>query len=450
MTIRKNKTKSRTRKSSKRKSPIKKNKQCYKYLKTKSPMCNRYKDCIWVPKLGCRGTTDKKKVLNQIRTYEKQQYEKKQSIKKNKKKQLQLKQKSKQKNKQKNSQQKSKKKSKNKSKQKKKNQQKSKRKLSRRQRNVTVIKKTHPNTNMPHRYNKTDINTILMKHLPDSIDIPYGVKWNTMGHSKSIEHFNIPINKNLIQLDKARRIILLNKKTLQYFYSLVRYNNVEIGGELDFNLKDLFERSTSFLGKQTEIVIEIPDYEVPYHTHPYSILQNNPGLIFDPPSVGTPSATGDLYTYLFNTVSSSSKYLQQCNIVFSPDGVYVWYYSEQLYNIFKTYLHNRALFKKNFFELYHKHIDSKVHHGRLVNIAYNNYWMKHLENMGIYMFKYVDKQYTFGLDWNKHWNINDPQIVQSIQKFKTSTIPKIIKGHNIYPNKVPLFIHPVEPLLSLN
>ena len=58
--------------TTKRRSSRKSNtRSCRAYNKTKSPICNKYKNCVWVPKQGCKYTTNKTQVMKQIKLYEK-------------------------------------------------------------------------------------------------------------------------------------------------------------------------------------------------------------------------------------------------------------------------------------------------------------------------------------------------------------------------------------------
>ena len=66
------------------------------------------------------------------------------------------------------------------------------------------------------------------------------------------------------------------------------------------------------------------------------------------------------------------------------------------------------------------------------------------------MFKYTHKKHSYGLDWNTYWDIHDAQTYKAVQKITKKTIPKILKGNNIYPDVVPLYIVPIEPLEALN
>ena len=244
---------------------------------------------------------------------------------------------------------------------------------------------------------------------------------------------------------------MLNKKALNYFNILVSQNPFEIGGKLDFNLNNLFERSSSILGNKESVVLNIYDYEVPYHTHHLQLLSKN-GLIFNTPSVGdyeNETFLGDLGIYLWHTLRED-KYLQQCNVVFAPDGVYVWYYSQKLYTAFKKYKNKYTQFKKHFFKLYKNIFTQQLHYNRLSEPFFNNYWIKHLEKIGIIMFKYTDDKYNYGLNWNTNWDIEDNKTINAIENIKTKTIPKILKGENVYPNTVPLYIVPIEPLERLN
>jgi len=297
-----------------------------------------------------------------------------------------------------------------------------------------------------------EIKELLSKYLPKSITIKDEIKKNTKSKKNfTISNYNIPINKKLIKLDRKRKKVMLNKKALNYFNILVSQNPFEIGGKLDFNLNNLFERSSSILGNKESVVLNIYDYEVPYHTHHLQLLSKN-GLIFNTPSVGdyeNETFLGDLGIYLWHTLRED-KYLQQCNVVFAPDGVYVWYYSQKLYTTFKKYKNKYAQFKKKFFKIYKKIFTSQLHYKRLLEPFFNNYWIKHLEKIGIIMFKYTDDKYNYGLNWNTTWDIQDNKTINAIENIKTKTIPKILKGENVYPNTVPLYIVPIEPLERLN
>ena len=66
------------------------------------------------------------------------------------------------------------------------------------------------------------------------------------------------------------------------------------------------------------------------------------------------------------------------------------------------------------------------------------------------MFKYTNKKYTYGLSWNEYWDIHNETTYTAIQNIKTKTVPKILKGDLEYPNNVPLYIVPIEPLERLN
>ena len=297
-----------------------------------------------------------------------------------------------------------------------------------------------------------EIKELLSKYLPKSITIKDEIKKNTKSKKNfTISNYNIPINKKLIKLDRKRKKVMLNKKALNYFNILVSQNPFEIGGNLDFNLNNLFERSSSILGNKESVVLNIYDYEVPYHTHHLQLLSKN-GLIFNTPSVGdyeNETFLGDLGIYLWHTLRED-KYLQQCNVVFAPDGVYVWYYSQKLYAAFKKYNNKYTQFKKKFFKIYKKIFTSQLHYNRLLEPFFNNYWIKHLEKIGIIMFKYTDDKYNYGLNWNTTWDIQDNKTINAIENIKTKTIPKILKGENVYPNNVPLYIVPIEPLERLN
>tara|TARA_B110001450_G_scaffold250491_1_gene269242 strand:+ start:810 stop:2027 length:1218 start_codon:yes stop_codon:yes gene_type:complete len=313
------------------------------------------------------------------------------------------------------------------------------------------VKKNNKQIKKETKINK-EIKELLTKYLPKNITIKDEIKKNTKSKKDfTISNYNIPINKKLIKLDRQRKTVMLNKKVLHYFNVLVSQNSFEIGGKLDFNLDNIFERSSTFLGAKDSVVLNIYDYEVPYHTHPLVLLSKN-GLIFNTPSVGDyekETFLGDLGIYLWHTLRTD-KYLQQCNIVFSPDGIYVWYYSQELYTTFKKYKDKYSQFKKQFFKLYKKVFTHQLHYNRLLEPFFNNYWIKQLEKIGILMFKYTHDKYNYGLNWNTHWDIQDNKTIDAIEHIKTKTVPKILKGVNVYPNEVPLYIVPIEPLERLN
>jgi hypothetical protein len=313
------------------------------------------------------------------------------------------------------------------------------------------VKKNNKQIKKETKINK-EIKELLTKYLPKNITINDEIKKNTKSKKDfTISNYNIPINKKLIKLDRKRKTVMLNKKVLHYFNVLVSQNPFEIGGKLDFNLDNIFERSSSFLGAKDSVVLNIYDYEVPYHTHPLVLLSKN-GLIFNTPSVGDyekETFLGDLGIYLWHTLRTD-KYLQQCNIVFSPDGIYVWYYSQELYTTFKKYKDKYSQFKKQFFKLYKKVFTHQLHYNRLLEPFFNNHWIKQLEKIGILMFKYTHDKYNYGLNWNTHWDIQDNKTIDAIEHIKTKTVPKILKGVNVYPNEVPLYIVPIEPLERLN
>ena len=68
--------------------------------------------------------------------------------------------------------------------------------------------------------------------------------------------------------------------------------------------------------------------------------------------------------------------------------------------------------------------------------------------MGIFMFKFVHKTYTYGLNWNTLWDISDSDVVRSIRNIEKYTLPKIVNGENVYPDKVPIYILPIEPITN--
>ena len=384
---RKSARKSKQKKRRSRKKKYKvKSKKCKKYSKSKEPTCDNQTNCIWIVGKGCSFKEYIKK--NNIKKSANIEHHKEVFIKTPTKKQVKV---------------------------------------------------------------NNNLKKVLMKYLPKNITIKDDIITDSLSKKLfSVSNYNIPINKNLIKLDQQRTSVILNKKALQYFRNLVNNNTFEIGGKLDFNLDNLFERSTTFLGQMTSVVLNIYDYEVPYHTHPLVLLSEHG--IFNTPSVGDyedETYLGDLGIYLWHTLRTD-KYLQQCNIVFAPDGVYVWYYSQELYNTFKKYKNNYTLFKKHYFKLYKKIFDYKLHTRRLVDPLFNNHWIKNLEKMGIFMFKYTNKKYSYGLDWNTYWDIHDPQTYKAVQKITKKTIPKILKGVNLYPDVVPLYIVPIEPLEALN
>jgi len=384
---RKSKRKSKRKKKRSRKKKYKvKSKKCKKYSKSKEPRCDSQTSCIWIVGKGCSFN----------------EYIKKNNIKKS----------------------------------------------ASLEHHKEVFIKTPSKTQVKIN---NDLKKILMKYLPKNITIKDDIVKDSVSKKHfSISNYNIPVNKNLIKLDQQRTSVILNKKALQYFRNLVNNNTFEIGGKLDFNLDNLFERSTTFLGKMSSVVLNIYDYEVPYHTHPLVLLSEQG--IFNTPSVGgyeDESYLGDLGIYLWHTLRTD-KYLQQCNIVFAPDGVYVWYYSQELYNTFKKYKNNYTLFKKHYFKVYKKIFDYKLHTSRLVDPLFNNHWIKNLEKMGIFMFKYTHQKHSYGLDWNTYWDIHDAQTYKAVQKITKKTIPKILKGVNVYPDIVPLYIVPIEPLEALN
>ena len=103
-----------------------------------------------------------------------------------------------------------------------------------------------------------EIKELLSKYLPKSITIKDEIKKNTKSKKNfTISNYNIPINKKLIKLDRKRKKVMLNKKALNYFNILVSQNPFEIGGKLDFNLNNLFERSSSILGNKESVVLNI-------------------------------------------------------------------------------------------------------------------------------------------------------------------------------------------------
>ena len=390
----KRKKKQTSRRKSKKRSRKKKykvkSKKCKKYSKHKEPKCDNQNKCLWIVGKGCS--------FNEYIT------------KKNIKKTDYIEQK----------------------------------------KNIDV-KKNNKQIKKETKINK-EIKELLTKYLPKNITINDEIKKNTKSKKDfTISNYNIPINKKLIKLDRQRKTVMLNKKVLNYFNVLVSQNPFEIGGKLDFNLDNIFERSSSFLGAKDSVVLNIYDYEVPYHTHPLILLSKN-GLIFNTPSVGDyekETFLGDLGIYLWHTLRTD-KYLQQCNIVFSPDGIYVWYYSQELYTTFKKYKDKYSQFKKQFFKLYKKVFTHQLHYNRLLEPFFNNHWIKQLEKIGILMFKYTHDKYNYGLNWNTHWDIQDNKTIDAIEHIKTKTVPKILKGVNVYPNEVPLYIVPIEPLERLN
>ena len=390
----KRKKKQTSRRKSKKRSRKKKykvkSKKCKKYSKHKEPKCDNQNKCLWIVGKGCS--------FNEYIT------------KKNIKKTDYIEQK----------------------------------------KNIDV-KKNNKQIKKETKINK-EIKELLTKYLPKNITINDEIKKNTKSKKDfTISNYNIPINKKLIKLDRQRKTVMLNKKVLNYFNVLVSQNPFEIGGKLDFNLDNIFERSSSFLGAKDSVVLNIYDYEVPYHTHPLVLLSKN-GLIFNTPSVGDyekETFLGDLGIYLWHTLRTD-KYLQQCNIVFSPDGIYVWYYSQELYTTFKKYKDKYSQFKKQFFKLYKKVFTHQLHYNRLLEPFFNNHWIKQLEKIGILMFKYTHDKYNYGLNWNTHWDIQDNKTIDAIEHIKTKTVPKILKGVNVYPNEVPLYIVPIEPLERLN
>ena len=305
-------------------------------------------------------------------------------------------------------------------------------------------------TKNEHDVNK-DIERMLFKHLPKNIKIKDTIKqYDLEDNNIVIKNYNIPIGKKLIKLGRKRFKVVLDKKSLQYFEKLLIHNDFEIGGKLDFNLDNVFERSTNYLGKNNSVNIKIFDYEVPYHTHPLSLL--NKQFIFNTPSVGdydNESFLGDIGVTLFETVRTNV-YLQQCNIVFAPDGVYVWYFSEKAYSHFKKYKHNYNTFKLEYFKNYKEIVNRDLHSKRLVDPLSNNLWIKTLEKMGIFMFKYIHSKYTYGLNWNKRWNIKNKSTYDSLKKIQNITIPRILDKKSVYPDIVPLYIVPIEPLERLN
>ena len=376
------------KKKSKRKKYKVNSKKCKKYSKTKSPRCDDQDKCIWIIGSGCKFN----KHITKKNIKKTDFIEHKKEMFKDKKKRI---------------------------------------------KEIKINK---------------EIKQILMKNLPKQIKIKDEIEREIKSNNTIIvKNYNIPIGKKLIKLDRHRKKVLFNKKVLEYFWKLVIHNEFEIGGKLDFNLDNLFERSTSFLGSVNSVILNVYDYEVPYHTHPLIILKNK-GIIFNTPSVGDyekETFLGDLGVSLWYTIRTN-KYLQQCNVVFSPDGVYVWYYSQKMYNTFKKYKNNYKKFKDLYFAKYKHIIGYDQHYGRLLSPVLNNHWMKDLEKIGIFMFKYIDKKYTHGLNWNKYWDINDNNTLNSIKNIKSELIPKILKGTYVYPSNVPLYIVPIEPLERLN
>ena len=383
----KRKIKKKSKKRSRKKKYNVKSKKCKNYSKKKSPKCDNQEQCIWIIGKGCSFNEYIKK--SNIKKTDYIEHNKKQKIKKITKKEIKI--------------------------------------------------------------NK-EIKKILTRYLPKEIVINDELKKETLSKKDfSVSNYNIPVNKKLIKLDRERKKVLLTKKVLTYFNKLVVHNSFEIGGKLDFNLDNLFERSTNYLGAIDSVILHIYDYEVPYHTHPLSLLSKKE-LIFNTPSVGDyekETFLGDLGIYLWHTLRTD-KYLQQCNIVFSPDGVYIWYYSQKLYTTFKKYKDNYLQFKKHYFTLYKNIFDHNHHYSRLLDPLLNNHWIKNLEKMGIFMFKYTNKKYTYGLSWNEYWDIHNETTYTAIQNIKTKTVPKILKGDLEYPNNVPLYIVPIEPLERLN
>lgn len=448
------------RRSLKKKTSSKQN-YCYTYKKKTSPKCNRYKNCIWIPKQGCTYTTNKSHVKKQVQDYQDQVRKHKQMVKRNNKalkKKISMSRKT---IKGKSSKRKTIKRTSRRRKAIKRTS--SKRKTIKRKSRRRAIRanKVHALLNMKKGSTQVDrditiIKQGLIKKTPDYIHIDDNISIDINNDNYTVKDYNIPIHNKLITLDKKRHIVFLNNKALLYFSSLVSQNNFEIGGKLDFNLDELFERATTRLGASQGVVTNIYDYEVPYHTHPlselYSEYAKNVGGIFNTPSVGdinNGTWMGDIGQYLWHTVRTN-KYLQQCNIVFSPDGVYVWYYSQALYKKFKAYKDSYSKFTRHFFKLYNSIFKSQTHRERLYKIDVNNYWIHHLKNMGVYMYKFIDDKYTYGLNWNVLWDNEDSSVKKSISKIHTHTVPKIMNGEYIYPNMVPLYIVPIEPIDKIN
>lgn len=114
---------------------------------------------------------------------------------------------------------------------------------------------------------------------------------------------------------KSRYTVSLPVKELKVF-RLLQKSNYEVGGFLDFNKRRSLDRFITWFGTRYAVDFPTLDYEVDWHVHP----TYNDGRVFNPPS------GGDYMSLALNYMEFGT----QASIVFTDDGVYVFWPSDDL------------------------------------------------------------------------------------------------------------------------
>ena len=204
--------------------------------------------------------------------------------------------------------------------------------------------------------------------------------------------------------DPKRRMIYLSGPVLRQFSNFVKAE-IEFGGMIDINKDGSFDRAMFGIGMRSSIHLgDMLDFEVIFHTHPSGRTM----FMFEQPSKG--DIKFSMYASTINytdrmLISGSPKH--QVHIVFTPEGVYT------------IYVPNTKIDYKN-----PSIIEDAIK--ALENVITNDdelhYRIEDLAKLGIYVFRY-----------SKVSRLTDVDQEEPI---------------NNWPDSIPLYIDPQEPIIE--
>ena len=192
--------------------------------------------------------------------------------------------------------------------------------------------------------------------------------------------------------DPKRRMIYLSGPVLRQFSNFVKAE-IEFGGMIDINKDGSFDRAMFGIGMKRSVKLsDMLDFEVIFHTHPSGRTM----FMFEQPS------TADFkFSMHASTISGSPKH--QVHIVFTPEGVYT------------IYVPNTKDYKNPSIEDAIKAMGEPVR-----NDDELYYRIEDLAKLGIYVFRYS----------------------------KVSRLTDVEEPINNWPDSIPLYIDPKEPIIE--
>ena len=191
--------------------------------------------------------------------------------------------------------------------------------------------------------------------------------------------------------DKERRIVFLEGKILETMAQFI-YLGYEHGGMIDLKKSGLFDRAIFSIGGDSHIIIsDMLDFDITFHTHP---IRKFTHVNHDVPS-----------EYDTSNLLPGNPFKFQVHLVFTKEAVYSLYTDPRM--VGKT---NRDVF----FNEAHKYA-STANKGSKQDVQ--NY-ISFLKKHGVYMFRHSTNLDNTNILWN-------------------------------WPERIPLYINPVEPVITL-